>query len=148
MLERIKRFMEMQNLSSSAFASDIGVQRSSVSHVLSGRNKPSLDFVVKIKDRFPDVNLEWLISGKGGMLASKEKKETIKKSISSDDIESRQKSFLFEKDEIKESKDEPIKEIIAKDEPVSAYGLKSEKPLKKIILLYYDNTFDEFLPNK
>jgi plasmid maintenance system antidote protein VapI len=140
--------MEMQNLSSSAFASDIGVQRSSVSHVLSGRNKPSLDFVVKIKDRFPDVNLEWLISGKGGMLASKEKKETIKKSISSDDIESRQKSFLFEKDEIKESKDEPIKEIIAKDEPVSAYGLKSEKPLKKIILLYYDNTFDEFLPNK
>jgi transcriptional regulator with XRE-family HTH domain len=47
------------------FADKIGVQRSSLSHLLSGRNKPSLDFILKILDVFPDVDLYWMINGKG-----------------------------------------------------------------------------------
>lgn len=148
MLDRIKRFIEMQNLSSSSFANEIGVQRSSVSHVLSGRNKPSLDFVVKIKDRFPEVNLEWLINGKGGMIASKEKKETDKKPISKVDVEPEQKSFQFDNNPVSNKQVEKEKEFIVKDEPLVSYGFNAEKTLKKIILLYQDNTFDEFLPNK
>jgi transcriptional regulator with XRE-family HTH domain len=46
------------------FADKIGVQRSSLSHLLSGRNKPSLDFILKILDVFPDVDLYWMINGK------------------------------------------------------------------------------------
>ena len=57
--------MEYHQLSASLFADKIGVQRSSISHILSGRNKPSLDFVLKITDNFKDVDIEWLLNGKG-----------------------------------------------------------------------------------
>jgi transcriptional regulator with XRE-family HTH domain len=56
----------MHNLTPSAFADKLGVQRSNVSHVLSGRNKPSLDFLEKIISTFPRVNAHWLITGKMG----------------------------------------------------------------------------------
>lgn len=61
--DRIQMIMKMHNLSSSAFADQIGVQRSNVSHVLSGRNKPSLDFLEKIVATFPRVNAHWLLTG-------------------------------------------------------------------------------------
>lgn len=57
--------MQYHGLSSSGFAEKIGVQRSSISHILSGRNKPSLDFVMKILSSFPDIDLYWLLNGKG-----------------------------------------------------------------------------------
>jgi antitoxin component HigA of HigAB toxin-antitoxin module len=56
--------LDYYGLNASAFADKIGVQRSSLSHLLSGRNKPSLDFI-KILDVFPDVDLYWMINGKG-----------------------------------------------------------------------------------
>ena len=52
-------------MNATVFAEEIGVQRSSISHLLSGRNKPSLDFVMKVVQRFPEVNLYWLLFGKG-----------------------------------------------------------------------------------
>lgn len=61
--ERLQIIIKMHNLSPSAFADQIGVQRSNVSHVLSGRNKPGLDFLEKIINTFPRVNAHWLISG-------------------------------------------------------------------------------------
>ena len=62
---RIKKIMEHHDFSASLFADKIGVQRSSISHILSGRNKPSLDFVIKVTDAIPDVDIEWLMKGKG-----------------------------------------------------------------------------------
>ena len=47
------------------FADKIGVQRSSISHILSGRNKPSLDFILKVTNEFTDVDIYWLLNGKG-----------------------------------------------------------------------------------
>ncbi|MES2799587.1 MAG: helix-turn-helix transcriptional regulator [Bacteroidota bacterium] len=61
--ERIQMILKMHNLTSAAFADKIGVQRSSVSHVISGRNKPGLDFLEKILVHFPRVNAHWLITG-------------------------------------------------------------------------------------
>ena len=49
----------------SSFSEKIGVQRSSISHILSGRNKPSLDFILKVLSSFPEVDLYWLLNGKG-----------------------------------------------------------------------------------
>ena len=68
MIDRIKALMKFENLSSSQFADEINIQRSSLSHVLSGRNKPSLDFVMKIKHCFNDVSLDWILLGEGEML--------------------------------------------------------------------------------
>ncbi len=59
--------MKSQNLTSSQFADKLGVQRSGLSHILSGRNKPSLDFVLKVLAGFPDLNPQWLLQGKGKM---------------------------------------------------------------------------------
>ena len=62
--ERLKMVMKMNNLSAAAFADRIGVQRSSISHIMSGRNKPSLDFIQKTLKSFPRVNGDWLVTGK------------------------------------------------------------------------------------
>ncbi len=62
---RIKEIMEYYDLSASLFSDKIGVQRSSISHILSGRNKPSLDFVLKITNEFSEVDIYWLLKGVG-----------------------------------------------------------------------------------
>lgn len=61
--ERLQIVLKMHNLTPSSFADQIGVQRSNISHVLSGRNKPSLDFLEKILLNFPRVNAHWLVTG-------------------------------------------------------------------------------------
>jgi len=61
--DRLKEILDKEDLSASKFAEKIGIQRSSVSHILSGRNKPSLDFVIKVNNAFDDVSLDWLIKG-------------------------------------------------------------------------------------
>ena len=63
--DRLERLLAHYEMSASSFADAIGVQRSSISHLLSGRNRPSLDFVMKVIARFPEVNLYWLLNGKG-----------------------------------------------------------------------------------
>lgn len=63
--ERLDQILSHYEMTASAFADAIGVQRSSISHLLSGRNKPSLDFVLKVVREFPEVNLYWLLNGKG-----------------------------------------------------------------------------------
>src|ERR1035438_1603928 len=68
MVERILAFIKSMNLTPSQFADEIGVQRSSLSHLISGRNKPSLEFVQRIIARYPQINLQWIISGSGAML--------------------------------------------------------------------------------
>ena len=63
--ERLKKVMEYYNLTATALADSIAIQRSSISHLLSGRNKPSLDFVMKVLEKYPTVELYWLLNGKG-----------------------------------------------------------------------------------
>jgi transcriptional regulator with XRE-family HTH domain len=65
MQERLKEILSQERLSPARFAELVGVQRSSVSHIISGRNKPSLDFLQKILTNFEHISPDWLISGKG-----------------------------------------------------------------------------------
>ncbi len=64
-IERLKKVVTYYDLTTSLFADKIGVQRSSISHILSGRNKPSLDFVLKVVNTFEEVDIYWLLNGKG-----------------------------------------------------------------------------------
>ena len=64
MVERILSLLKNKNLSPSQFADEIGIQRSGMSHLISGRNKPSLEFVMKVLQRFPDITAEWLLYGR------------------------------------------------------------------------------------
>jgi len=78
-IKRLQKVMDYYGESSSSFAEKIGVQRSSISHILSGRNKPSLDFVLKILHSFPEVELYWLLNGKGVFPKEPKKEDRIKK---------------------------------------------------------------------
>ncbi len=64
-VKRLEKILDYYSLSASAFADAVGIQRSGVSHLMSGRNKPSLDLVMKICESFPEVDLYWLLNGKG-----------------------------------------------------------------------------------
>ena len=68
MTDRILSIIKYFHLSPSDFAEEIGVQRSSISHLISGRNKPSLEFIQKILTRYPEISTEWILNGKGEML--------------------------------------------------------------------------------
>lgn len=68
--ERIAEIIEYSKLSASEFADAVEVQRSSISHITSGRNKPSLDFIIKVKNYLPQLEWDWLIKGEGDMLTS------------------------------------------------------------------------------
>lgn len=76
-IKRLEIILDYYSLNASTFADKIGVQRSSLSHLLSGRNKPSLDFILKILDVFPDVDLYWILNGKGTFPKSELKMNTI-----------------------------------------------------------------------
>lgn len=69
MIDRINLLLKAKNISARQFAEEIGIQPSGMSHILSGRNNPSLDFVMKVVRRWPEVNINWLMFGKGEMFA-------------------------------------------------------------------------------
>ena len=73
--KRLQKVIDFYGESASSFAEKISVQRSSISHILSGRNKPSLDFIMKVLSSYPEVELYWLLNGKG-TFPIKQPKET------------------------------------------------------------------------
>ena len=73
---RLQQFLAAENISQSQFADSIGVARASVSHIISGRNKPGFDFIESMSKRYPSLNLDWLILGKGRMYSDQKEPET------------------------------------------------------------------------
>ena len=89
MVERLVELMRIRNLTSSQLADAIGVQRSGISHLISGRNKPSLEFILKILTSFPEVNPDWMLFGKEPFLRneSRETKDSDRKITDSTDVQ-------------------------------------------------------------
>lgn len=171
--DRLLYIFENYFLNATTFADKIGVQRSSMSHILSGRNKPSLDFILKIYDAFPEINLPWLTLGEGEfskkninstqVLASttllpKEKEEFIK----NDEIEFEVKNFTTDTDEITpdntlkndnnidipnpllENKSEPI---IEEEKVINTNQLPVfDEKIDQVMIFYKDGTFKTFHP--
>ena len=86
---RLKEILNNQSINASEFAKRINVQRSSISHILNGRNKPSLEIVTKICKEFPEIDVEWLIFGKDKQnpsptSTSKENNDNSKNNINSE----------------------------------------------------------------
>ena len=75
--ERILQIMTNYGLNAGQFADKLGVQPSSISHILSGRNKPSLDFVTKLLSCFPQIDYMWLVMGKGSMFKINDESEKL-----------------------------------------------------------------------
>ena len=129
---RLQKLLEYYDLSASGFATKIGVQRSSISHVLSGRNKPSLDFVMKLLHTFPEVTIEWLIDGHGSF-----PKTNTPPTLPFQD------SVVKEADNTSLFNDQSVKQSIKKTE-LNIPQTDSEKTIAKVILLYTDGSFEYF----
>ncbi len=152
MLDRIKQLMNFYNLSSSQFADKIGVQRSAVSHVLSGRNRPSLDFVLKIKDTFPAINLDWLILGKGEMTGHGESDRQAESGIKQqeltfeENIVEKAEENDIDKSFVKNNISEPARTEELKSEPAIHYGKTLDREVEMIVHYYKDGTFKVYKP--
>lgn len=116
--KRLQKVMDYYSESASTFAENIGVQRSSISHILSGRNKPSLDFVLKVLASFPEVELYWLLNGKGIFPKSQ--------NISNEKINDNLDAFIKS----------DSKNLIS--------ALNEEKEIERIVIFYSDGTFKNF----
>lgn len=101
--ERLKKVMSFYGLTATALAESIEIQRSSISHLLSGRNKPSLDFVLKILEHYPEVELYWLLNGKGTFPKEEKAEVTTPTLLNENDVD-------LDLNEL--SKDESIDKII------------------------------------
>ncbi len=122
-LDRIKMVMKANQLNAASFADRIGVQRSNLSHILTGRNKPSLDFIEKMLIQFPKVNASWLISGQiqqTDVINPLEEKETVVTNVNAKISTNVNKEFTSK---------------------------VSNKRIVKMITFYEDFTFDEFRPS-
>ena len=145
-IKRLEFLMDNYSLNASAFADKIGVQRSSISHLLSGRNKPSLDFVLKIQEFFPEVNLYWILNGKEKFLKSEQKestnifsKPTIPPTLFSTEASTKADINLGEKSiDIKVNENE-----LEQKQQQKFVNPNSE--IFKIVIFYNDGTFKDFI---
>ncbi len=151
MKKRIQEIITQEQLSASDFANKIGVQRSSVSHILSGRNNPSLEVVQKILTAFSTLNSEWLLFGRGAMY----------KDATGKDLFSESTSIYKEKQKIERKNDTPTKkssiEVLPDTEIIEKNSSKSKTEkvensynigkAERIIIFNSDKTFVEYKPS-
>jgi transcriptional regulator with XRE-family HTH domain len=136
MKDRILKFINKEGVSPAHFADEIGVQRSSVSHILSGRNNPSFDFIQKILQRYKNLSAEWLIMGSGDIYKKNEKISMIP------DTKTKEPPLQKDLFSIPVSSEAP-KETL----PESPTVISADKSVEKIIVFYSDKTFTEFKPS-
>lgn len=140
--DKIKQILASKNISPSYFADEIGIQRSSVSHILAGRNKPSLDIVQKIIRRFPELGIEWILDDVELPIVNTEPPSLHEQSTPG-----------------LRNDNEPVRsELREKNNPVQLTGyanlaeLKNErtqenqveKKIERVMLFFSDGTFQEF----
>ena len=141
MKDQILKILSHYGLSATSFAEEIGVQRSSISHILSGRNKPSYDFIVRILEKYPAINPLWLLTGKGEMI-SNDKDGTV--NTPKELVPEKKTPDLFN-EIVVENKNQggeikQIKDYISKQ----TNEVTNVNNVKYVILLYTDGTFFQY----
>ena len=143
MKDRIMELLNTEGLSASKFADIVGVQRSSMSHILSGRNNPSLDFIQKVMRSFPHVNGDWLISGRGEMTKNQGSPSLFQEAINDETptpySASQPPKLKKEVAENPHNKPDQAPEL-----DLSAFV--SGKKIEKVVVFYTDKTFREYNP--
>ncbi|MGA9638181.1 helix-turn-helix domain-containing protein [Flavobacterium sp.] len=150
-IKRLEIILDYYSLNASAFADKIGVQRSSLSHLLSGRNKPSLDFVLKILEEFPEIDLYWILNGKGQFPKSDEESLGFENKLN--DVSNNNPTTTFSNtNEPNDLFSEPSvsmeeKTALAK-ETVQEHTIPNllASDVEKIIFFYKDGTFKTYKP--
>ncbi|MCJ7449088.1 MAG: helix-turn-helix domain-containing protein [Bacteroidales bacterium] len=145
MKERIREFLLAENKSSAQLAEELGVQPSGISHILSGRNNPSLDFILKMLEKYNYIRTDWLLFGKGAMYK-----------------DAKMPNLFNDSPEIKPLNDDKSRKRNVSDIPDTSLPLSKEEPtvesseftrgklshIVRIIWFYADNSFVEYFPHQ
>ena len=156
--ERIELLMKCYDLSPSQFAERTGIQRASVSHIISGRNKPSLEVMLKVYDAFPGVDMKWLMTG-DGVAPSAVTQPALFDSGAEQVVAPRQDTLSFVS--------QPDTQIVEKEKPVQPRKPQAERAprrsavqatrqpelqqvrrIKEIRIFYTDGTYETMFPEK
>ena len=145
---RLQQVMDYYGMNAAAFADTLEIQRSGISHLLSERNKPSLDFILKLIEKFPEVDMYWITQGKGVFPPKEQKEAVVPKKMQQVDLFSDIPEIEMEV---------PVKPlpqptpVVQKAEPITIDKEKEVQPLpsstkkiKRIIFFYEDNQFEVF----
>ena len=147
MKDRILAFLQNENKSYAQFAEEIGVQPSGISHILSGRNNPSLDFVIKMLHRYSSLSAEWLLFGRGPMY-----KSVAQPSLFDIEAQDGGSEAASDQGEVMEWPEAPV----APQGPEMASEANTEddtrpsdnnRRLIRVLFFYNDKTFTEYRPS-
>ena len=168
MREKLLNLMKEENLTSSRLAELLGIQPSGISHILKGRNNPSLDFIQKILRRFPQVNPDWLILGEGEMYRPQretssgqqgswqenggELATSTKVSAASGSSELFAAATKSTEEESNHAQSEKSKNIVSEAESTTqsaaamanAFGGSARSKVRRVIVLFEDRTFESY----
>jgi DNA-binding XRE family transcriptional regulator len=156
-VKRLETILDYYGLSASGFADKIGVQRSSLSHLLSGRNKPSLDFILKIIQEFPEVDLYWILNGKGNF----PKSDVIEKSAAIENLSPT--ATLFSEIKTEEVKNENPRDLFSAEPSIeknrvfenqkdlfsntrNSDSVQNDTKIDRIVIFYKNGTFKNYSP--
>ena len=147
MKDRLSKIITSEGLTPSLLADKLGVQRSGISHILSGRNNPGFDFLQKLLENFPRLNAEWLLLGKGSMY----------KSTVADIPDLLTPPTIVEKNPVAPILPETPKNLssgedhqkkVPEAKPEISPPVEVQKTIEKMMVLYSDNTFVTYFPEK
>lgn len=145
MKDRILKIMDQEGLTYSKFAETIGIQRSAMSHIINGRNNPSLDVLMKILERFTYVNSDWLLFGKGEMIREQVLIQPDLFTNTPINAPETQAAPEYRKEMRVDAsaniiKQPVIEQIVMPD--------RASRNVSKIMIFYSDNTFETFTSEK
>lgn len=152
MNNRLQQFLAAENITQASLASNIEVAPASVSHILQGRNKPSFEFLVSLVTRYPNLNIDWLLTGKGKMYKSRPE-PTLGQTMNDNKADEDDKLFPFDENYSQDQAQINGNQFIDHVQPESAaskdfrdVAIESaigRKSISKVIVFYDDNTFEE-----
>lgn len=151
-IKRLEIILDYYSLNASSFADKIAVQRSSLSHLLSGRNKPSLDFILKIIAIFPEVDLYWILNGKGSFPKNMEqldkKENSVGQVVKENSPTSAPTEIIPENlfSQVKSANPIPVYDTKKIDAQNSAKESDSGG-IDKIVIFYKNGTFKSYVPD-
>lgn len=160
MIDRIQQLMKTYELTAADLADTLGTERSGISHFLSGRNKPSLAFITKLLEKFPDINPDWLLLGTGTMQRSapnqaKPKINTHAEPQIQDAVNQQNNTTPLPAKQISVAEDEEPAEYHTKrpaEKPIQAEKKQTPSPvqipagteIERIVIFYNDHSFSEY----
>lgn len=143
MINRINLILRAKNITARQFAEEIGIQPSGMSHILGGRNNPSLDFAVKVLKRYPEIDANWLLLGKGAMYGNTADKETFHETSLQTSQETDHDDGLVDKETFHETSLQENTDMV--EEPFHETALQDGN-VKCVMMIYSDNTYEVLTP--